>query len=615
GMLFPRASESREIKSLDGIWDFRADDSPQRSKGFDDMWFANPLTETGHTISMPVPSSFNDVTELRWLRDFVGWVWYERTIHVPQAWTHLSRQTRVVIRFESVHYYCKVWLNGMEILSHEGGHLPFEADITDNLDYYHKNRITVAVNNTLSDSTVPPGESSVSHYKGETEVTQEYDFDFFNYAGIHRSVKLYTTPTTYLTDITIATDVLFNTGIVKFVAVIATRAIEGVSNDITMRYELLDANGGLMAVEEGAGKFAGELKVPGPQLWWPVGMSAIAGYLYSLKISTIWNHTADVYRLPVGIRTVRIDGNRFLINDAPFYFKGFGKHEDAEFRGRGFDYPQLVKDFNLLKWFGANSFRTSHYPYSEETMDLADRLGIVIIDEGSAVGFSKPEYFNDKSLSQHLSMITDLIRRDKNHPSVVMWSVANEPHTDTDTAAAYLRSVIDLAKKLDKQARPVTYVTMLSHEKGGKEDKAAQFCDVIAFNRYFGWYTFPGQQNRIAGALEWEMRGWFDRYHKPVLITEYGAEAIAGLHRDPSVMFTEEYQTTDSVVLYHAVREPCYRLLIVGYVICFIFSFFSISCSLILATDRTGGNRKGILTRERNPKASAHVLRSRYQSI
>ena len=96
----------------------------------------------------------------------------------------------------------------------------------------------------------------------------------------------------------------------------------------------------------------------------------------------------DAYALPVGIRTVRVDGTRFLINGEPFYFTGFGKHEDTAVRGKGHDDAFMVHDFALLEWLGANSFRTSHYPYAEEVLDYADRHGIVVIDETAAVGLN-----------------------------------------------------------------------------------------------------------------------------------------------------------------------------------------------------------------------------------
>ena len=96
----------------------------------------------------------------------------------------------------------------------------------------------------------------------------------------------------------------------------------------------------------------------------------------------------DRYTLPVGIRTVRVEGTQFLINDEPFYFRGFGKHEDLNVHGRGHDDAAMLHDFSLLAWIGANSFRTSHYPYAEEVLEQADRQGIVVIDETAAVGLN-----------------------------------------------------------------------------------------------------------------------------------------------------------------------------------------------------------------------------------
>ena len=101
-----------------------------------------------------------------------------------------------------------------------------------------------------------------------------------------------------------------------------------------------------------------------------------------------WRRSGDAYSLPVGIRTVEIDGARFLINDEPFYFRGFGKHEDTAVRGKGHDDVFMVHDFALMEWLGANSFRTSHYPYAEEVLEYADRHGIVVIDETPAVGIN-----------------------------------------------------------------------------------------------------------------------------------------------------------------------------------------------------------------------------------
>ena len=127
-----------------------------------------------------------------------------------------------------------------------------------------------------------------------------------------------------------------------------------------------------------------------------------------------------------GLRQVSWSNSSLLINNKPFYFRGFGRHEDSNIRGKGADLPLFARDYNLIKWMGANSYRTSHYPYDDQLMDFADRNGIVIIDECPGVAL---DHFEAPLLAHHLAVMTELVARDKNHPSVVMWSVGNEPRS------------------------------------------------------------------------------------------------------------------------------------------------------------------------------------------
>ncbi len=137
----------------------------------------------------------------------------------------------------------------------------------------------------------------------------------------------------------------------------------------------------------------------------------------------------DRYTLDIGIRTIEVDGDRLLLNGPPIKLLGFGRHEDFPVVGKGLLPALIVKDYGLMRWIGANSFRTTHYPYSEQMMQLADQLGVLVIDETPAVGL----FFTEPGLEQRNELckqyIRDLIDRDKNHPSVIMWSIANEPHT------------------------------------------------------------------------------------------------------------------------------------------------------------------------------------------
>jgi beta-glucuronidase len=268
-----------------------------------------------------------------------------------------------------------------------------------------------------------------------------------------------------------------------------------------------------------------------------------APYLYSLEVRL---GEEDVYRLPVGIRTVEVKGKDFLINGKPFYFKGFGKHEDSDIRGKGLDHALNLKDYNLLDWIGANSYRTSHYPYSEEKMIMAEERGIVVIDEIPAVGFNTwnrkdrlycDEIVNDESLANHIRELKELYTRDKNYACVVMWSVANEAATYEPACEPYFKKLYETMKELD-DTRPVTVV----ENTGPKETYASKYSDVICFNRYYGWYTDQGEIELVEGQLAQELEDWWERFKKPVICTEFGTDTIPGYHSDPPIMFTEEFQ-------------------------------------------------------------------------
>jgi len=214
------------------------------------------------------------------------------------------------------------------------------------------------------------------------------------------------------------------------------------------------------------------LAVPAARLW-----STSDPYLYELTIAT----SGDRYTLPIGIRTVEVLGGQILLNGQPVQLNGFGRHEDFFASGRGLNLPLLVKDYDLMRWVGANSYRTSHYPYSEEEMQLADREGFLIIDETTAVSlqFDTAEHVAER-LRMCLQQTEELIARDKNHPSVVMWSVANEPMlpnfmarlSGQDTSPAdpstteFFQTLIARARQLDA-TRPITLVGVMGGPASG----------------------------------------------------------------------------------------------------------------------------------------------------
>ncbi|XP_015182643.1 PREDICTED: beta-glucuronidase-like [Polistes dominula] len=597
GLLYPRESESREIRSLDGLWDFIASPENDILKGYTEFWYIDSLSKAGELIKMPVPSSYNDITTSKELRDHVGAVWYERSFYVPWFW----QNQRVFLRFGSVHYLAQVWVNNELVMEHEIGNLPFEADISKYLIFGGKNRVTVAVDNTLLQTSIPQGRVSNIVTDNGTRHFQSYTFDFFNYAGIHRSVLLYTTPQVYIEDITVRTEVVGDMGLIKY-----TVQVGGLNQDEIpiCTVTLHDAEEKVAIKDPGNTHLSGILKVPKAKLWWPRGMDSSPGYLYTLEVRlSIQNGvSSDVYRLPIGIRTVSWTNTSLLINGKSVYLRGFGRHEDSILRGRGFDLVTMTRDYELLQWVGANSYRTSHYPYSEEVLDAADRLGFMIIDECPSVD---TENFSPILLARHKTSLSELIRRDKNHPSVIMWSLANEPRTQLQGADVYFKQIADHTKALDP-TRPVT----IALARSVQEDKVGQYLDVISFNRYNSWYVNPGRLDMIIDRVITEAEAWHRKYNKPVLMSEYGADTLSGEHELPNYIWSEEYQT--EMFSHHF--EAFDRLRNEGFFIGeFIWNFADFRTAQNFY--RVGGNKKGIFTRERQPKMAAYHIRKRYCAL
>lgn len=590
-MLRPQVNASRERNSLNGIWQFALDEA---SRGRPSRWFSGPLVDAR---PMAVPASFNDITADASVRDFVGDVWYQTTAWVPVGWDG----RRIILNFESATHRATVWVDDVELGGHEGGYTPFEFDITDHVTAGHEIRITVVVNNTLTFQTIPPG---IVQDTPEGK-RQHYFHDFFNYAGLHRTVWLYSTGPSYLTDITITTELEGTSGIIHY-----TATADG-ADDLTLRVGLRDAAGQEVLTTDGA---RGTLTVDDVHRWSPGD-----GYLYDLEVQLADAHGTilDRYHQSVGVRTIQIQGSKFLINGESFYFKGFGKHEDLDVIGKGHNDAHMIHDFELLEWIGANSFRTSHYPYSEDVLEYADRQGIVVIDETAAVGMNmgigggifraqghqafSPETINDDSREVHAQAIRELIARDKNHPSVVLWSIANEPEAATKSAEDYFRPLFALAKGLDP-TRPVGFVNDMLSPYG--QCRVSQFGDVLMLNRYYGWYVNTGDLRAAETAWEEELRGWASD-GKPIIITEYGADTYSGLHSVTPTPWTEEYQI-EYLEMNHQVFDRIDA--VVGEQV-WNFADFATTSGIT----RVGGNKKGVFTRDRQPKSAAFTLRRRWR--
>ncbi len=585
-MLKPQTSFTRELVNLDGLWKFALD-----SPATPEPWRARLDT----LLEAPVPASYNDIFANSSIRDHVGWVWYQRTVRVPRGWA----SGRIFVRIDSATHEGKVFVNDVLVAQHVGGYIPFEADITDAVTAGEQFRLTIGVNNELTNVTIPPGSIEVTS-TGQRK--QRYAHDFYNYAGLARSIWLYSAPATRVDDVTITTDVDGSTGVVGYLVEATV--------DAAVRVSVRDASGTEVGSATGA---RGTVRIDDVVLWQPG-----AAYLYDLVIELLTDErVTDSYVQPFGVRTIEVRGAQFLINGTPFYFTGFGKHEDTAVRGKGHDNAYLVHDFQLLDWIGANSFRTSHYPYAEEVMEFADRHGIVVIDETAAVGLNlamgggifggvkqatfSPETINEQTRATHAQAIRELVARDKNHPSVVMWSIANEPASSEAGAREYFEPLVTLTRELDP-TRPVTFVNVMFATF--ETDLICELFDVLCLNRYYGWYVDTGDLAAAEVHLEAELLGWERKYGKPMIMTEYGADTMPGVHSIFDQPWTEEYQSA-YLDMNHRVFDRIEA--VVGEQV-WNFADFQTSVGVF----RVDGNKKGVFTRDRRPKAAAHALRARW---
>jgi beta-glucuronidase len=563
-LLYPQRNYHRHFVDLSGFWDFRFDPD---DKGIGENW-ANGFNY-GRPIA--VPASWND--QFADNRDFLGPAWYQLKFKKP--WNCDTKKT--MIRFGSVNYLSDLWLNGEMVGHHEGGHLPFEYDIS-NMILSEDNLLVLRVDGRLSENYVPPSGNPMNNPKT--------NFDFYPFCGIHRPVLLYTIPIEGLRDISVRTSINDTTGILD-IKIETTNlrdahvnlSLKGFESELTY----------ISKIEENVQKLTIEVKKA--KFW-----NTETPNLYDLTVDIIKLDTiVDSYTLKVGIRTIEVKGDKLLLNNKPIYLKGFGRHEDFPITGRGYVPAVMIKDYSLMNWIGANSFRTSHYPYSEQMMDLADRLGFLVINEIPAVGLTFSKNVIERQLELCTQFIEELINRDKNHPSVIMWSLANEPQGSLKSGE-FFKSLYHRAKILDS-TRPITVVNMM-----GVKEKAFEFCDVLCINRYYGWYLQPGNIDEACKILSNEMDKLYEKYQKPIILSEFGADTIPGWHSQPPEMFSEEYQTAFIEKYIEVCRSKFY---VIGEHIWNLCDFKTSQ-----GITRMGSmNYKGVFTRDRRPKMAAHFLR------
>ena len=595
-MLRPQDNAARERKNLNGIWQFRLDGGAEgRAAG----WFSRPLADA---TPMAVPASFNDVAADAAVRDYFGDVWYQTD---RPGTARLGRAAdRVALRIR--HPPGDVWVGDTQVVPPRRRLHPFRGR-------HHRTRrrrarrrgSPLVVNNTLSFQTIPPGVIEDT----PDGPRQRYFHDFFNYAGLHRSVWLShhrrrahrpTSPSSP-----------------AWTAPAARVALHGRSGGRRRRGGQGHRCGTPTASEVAAGDGAtGTLTVDDVHRWAP-------GRRLPLRprgaAGRRRRRLVDSYHQNVGVRTVEVDGHRVpdqrraVLLHGLRQARGHRRHRQgpqrrlhgARLRAAELDRRQLVPHLALPLLRGRAGLR-------RPARHRADRRG-----RGG-----RPEHgprwrdlrrpglhhvlagdHQRRDPQVHAQAIRELVARDKNHPSVVLWSIANEPESDTEAAESYFKPLFDAGPRQLDPTRPVGFVNVMLAPYG--KCRVSQFGDVLMLNRYYGWYVNTGELGAAEIAWETELRGWAERRQADHHHRVRRRHLCPGCTRSPRTPWTEEYQV-EYLDMNHRVFDRIDA--VVGEQV-WNFADFATTSGIM----RVGGNKKGVFTRDRQPKSAAFALRRRWR--
>jgi len=501
-------ADRRPAISLDGEWGSIVDPyfaglfsfhHEEKANG----WFLNQKPKPGDAFPMEydfakapklkVPSDWN--TQRESLFFYEGPVWYEHDFTYQP-----KENTRLFLHVGAANYRSWFWVNGKKVCEHEGGYTSFNCEVTA-VVHAGDNFVVAAVDNTRHEDNVPTLET-----------------DWWNYGGLTRSVSLIELPEAFIDQY----DVHLARG--------GEEAIEGWVHVVDAQpgahlgVEIPELNAKTSAAVADDGRAPFHFSVKGLEHWSPETPK-----LYKVKITAGQDSITEL----VGFRTIETRGTEILLNGKPIFLRGVSIHAEAPYRtGRANTDKDAETLLGWAKELGCNFVRLAHYPHDETMLRAADRMGLLVWSENPV--YWALEFDNPKVLAKAEQQLDEEIGTSRNHAAIVLWSMANEtPNTAARTQ--FIETLASRARALDA-TRLITAALLVRGEGHTKiiDDPLGKALDVIGFNEYIGWYE---QHPDTADVTDWRID-----YQKPLIVSEFGGGAKAGLHGAPSERWTEEYQ-------------------------------------------------------------------------
>ncbi|WP_033150730.1 glycoside hydrolase family 2 protein [Prevotella sp. RM4] len=449
--------------------------------------------------TMKIPSDWNTQDEKLFF--YEGTVWFKKSFQaVPMT------ECRTLLYFGAVNYDCHVWVNGKKAGHHVGGFTPFNYDISDLLKK-GENTVIVKVDNKRHAEDVP------------TQI-----FDWWNYGGITRDVKLVKVPLVYMQDYNLQLSKAADKAKVREITFSAQVSAKEAGHKVVVNIPELKLE--KQFTTDAEGQVSGTLKVAAKklQLWCPENPKR-----YDVQLTLDAGMVAD----SIGFRTIETRGKQILLNGKPIFLKGISIHNE---KPNGGGRANSVEDAHtLLSWakeLGCNFVRLAHYPHHEEMVREAERMGILVWSEIPV--YWTIAWTNPNTFANAKQQLTDMIARDHNRANVIIWSIANEtPHSAERDK--FLGGLAKYARTLDntRLISMAMEVTGASNYVNRLNDNMNEYVDVVSFNQYIGWYRDVNDAPKMK---------WVIPYDKPVIISEFGGGARYGYHGAKNQRWTEEFQ-------------------------------------------------------------------------
>jgi beta-glucuronidase len=555
----------RKREQLNGLWHTVLD---QYDVGLRDNWhIVRGRNEQGEQI----PWDYHpEQGELSWVPGcwnllrpeyfyFEGSVWYSRSF----VYKALSDEERVYLRIGGANYDTKVYLNSGFLGNHYGGSTPFFVELTGKLR--EDNIIQVCVNNTRTVDRVPMRNT-----------------DWYNWGGLYRDIELIRVPTIFIKDLKMH---LVPDGTYESIAVRVQISEPDARGDVTVEIPELNLERRL-ALRNGVCEQTIKAK---PELWSPETPRC-----YDVFVRYAEDRVYD----RIGFRQIEVQGTEMRLNGEPLFLRGVSVHEDDARTGKYSDREDIARRYRDAKELGCNFLRLAHYPHHELASQMADEAGLLLWEEIPvywAIDFENHSTYDDAE-----NQLCELITRDYNRASVIIWSVGNE-NADTDARLEFMKKLAGKAKSIDP-SRLVTAACLVNHEKIRIEDRLTQYLDVIGLNEYYGWYK-PNFE-------ELEVLGRNSNPDKPVVISEFGAGAKAGHHGSVSEKFTEEYMENVYEKQIRTIKKLDYVRGLTPWIL------YDFTCPRRQNRFQNGYNRKGLIAEDKETKKKAFfTLQSFYREM